>query len=71
MKQVLRGTGGEEGGSDMERECNIEGEQEEINYLSLRGLYGELQLPVVKMDSGPEKCVLSTPWLHLFVNSGL
>lgn len=34
--------------SDMERKCKIEGEQEEINNLSLCGLYGELQLLVVK-----------------------
>ena len=42
--------------SDMKRERKIEGEQEKINYLSLPGLYGELQLPVVKMDLRPEKC---------------
>lgn len=57
MKQELRGMGwrgGErerrEGAteSDMKREHKIEGEREEINYLSR--LYGELQLPVVKMD---------------------
>lgn len=35
----------------MKREHKIEGEQEEINYLSHHGLYGELLLlPVVKMD---------------------
>lgn len=53
--------------SDMKREREIEGEQGEINYLSRHGLYGELQLPVVKkkMDSGPEKCVFFGPRLHL------
>lgn len=49
----------------MKREHKIEGEQEEINYLSLHGLYGELQIPVVKMDLGLEKCMFFSPILHL------
>ena len=55
MKQVLRGKRGRGGGgggateSDMEREsARSSARAEEINYLSLRGLYGELQLAVVK-----------------------
>lgn len=45
------GGGGTATESDMKREHKIEGEQEEINYLSHHGLYGELLLlPVVKMD---------------------
>ena len=41
-----------EGGteSDRERESATSRESKEINNLSLHGLYGELQLPVVKMD---------------------
>ena len=41
----------------MKRERKIEGEREEINYLSLCGPYAALQLPVVKMD---QKNVLFT-----------
>ena len=44
----------------MKRERKIEGEREEINYLSLCGPYGALQLPVVKMDLRPEKCALQS-----------
>lgn len=71
MKQVLRGMkGGEEATeSDVKRERKIEGEREEINYLSLCGPYGALQLPVVKMDLRPEKCALQSTAAPLQTNT--
>jgi len=66
MKQVLRGMGKEgRAGGGTESKCKIEEEQEEINYLSPCGLYGELLLLVVKMDLGPEKYLLLGSWFYL------
>lgn len=74
MKHVLKG-GGRGGGQQQratwkERERN-QGEQEEINYLSLCGLYGSCRCCwwclhfFFKLDLGLEKCLLFSSGLYL------